>query len=251
VNRQNISSLRIISPNSTPSTVNSKGSLDEDHDGSGNGDCCTSESTALETRCTADEDGQGCLCASCASRGCVHGGGGDGADNVDGGDWDLGGYAGSNDGDGGIKAGGGWELALGPGSNGCAVNGDPLSSVAGDGSGTPVTVGEGSWVPGVDALACGSRRLGGWVAGGGLNSVRGRSAGDWWGNRAGSWGKKHAGDGAGALGNWVGDGRVVLCGGEAGEEESRCGKRELHCDLFESCKSECALVTSECKNECE
>jgi hypothetical protein len=133
--------------------VRKREGLDENHDGSCDGDSCASESTALEVGTTADPDlqgargssGSGGLDGSGSGSGCDDGsrsGGGGGRDDADGGLGNDARGAGDDNGDSGFLAGGGRELAAGPDFGGGAVKGNPFGSSAGDGGRAPVALGE-------------------------------------------------------------------------------------------------------------
>jgi len=180
--------------------MNCKKRLDEDHDGSCDGDSCACNSTAPEVGSTADEDGHGGGRGSSLGgnvdnwgrwRRCWSGDGGDGhgracrVDN-DGCHWNFLGGARGDDGDSGFLASGFGEFAFGPRDGSCASDGDPFSCAASDGRSTPVADWESGGVIWVDGRGFG-RRIGG-LGGRGRSSARG---GCWvwgWGwGRTGVW----------------------------------------------------------------
>ena len=206
--------------------MNCKNRLDEDHDGSGNGDSCAGDSTALEVGSTADPDGHGR-----GGRGSLGGdvddwGRGSRSRSGDGGDGDgracrednngclgnLFGRARDDDGEGGFLACGCGEFAFGPCLGGRASDGDPFSGAAGDCGCAPFADGEGGWVVWAEGGGFG-RRIGGL-------GCRGRSSAG-----CGCWCR-------GCAGVWCGRGHVArrgtASGDEAGEEEGRCSKSEFH-----------------------
>jgi hypothetical protein len=132
--------------------------LDEDHDCSSEGDSSASNSTALETRGAADEDGHGSRgCRARCGGGRGSGGGNNnlgGRDDADGGGRNRRGCAGDDDSDGSLRAGLGGKIAAGPWGGRGATDCDPFSGSAGDGSCAPGTGGEGGGVVRVDGGRC-------------------------------------------------------------------------------------------------
>jgi hypothetical protein len=232
--------------------MNCKKRLDEDHDGSRDGDSCAGNSTALEVGSTADEDWQrgGGLggnwdrwCGGRDWRGSGSGSGDSGdrdhrwAGRVDN-DGCLGNFLGGardDDGESGFLAGGCGEFAFGPGLGGCASDGDPFSCTASDGRRAPLADWEGGGVVWVEGRRFG-RRIGGL-------GCRGRSNAGvrcWCGGRAGVWCR-----GGHEARGWA------TSSGEAGEEEGRCSKSEFHFRRVKVCKASVLVKRMWDKNECQ